>query len=434
MPLSIQPKMILPGFKRTYRLRKWLVFLIIFSLAPSAVQSGTATILTLDQAMSLVVGSHPSLSAIQDGNKVHDAAIEQARNYPNPEVEFETTNLGQGETGVVVNQLIELGGKRSARLDLVTSGRELYSIDQEMVRLNLVEEVTNRYLDVLYTQSQRELLADTRELTENIRQTVLKRIEAGAMAAVEEKRVLLDLARIDIERHQVEMVLTFQKQALSLLWGGSERDFQAVAPISDDEIHLPELDDLLSCLARNPVMKGQVELVRRRSLELALEQAIKTPDITLGAGFERSNEEDDNAIVFRLALSLPIFDRNAGNIARSRAELQREQKNGQTIELALRTQVIEQYMALLSLQERAKQLETKVLPAARAMLAEIEDLFNRGKMDLLDLFDTRRTMIELQSSLLETRHSYLKMKAALEKLVGVPLDNISICGGTGNGI
>ena len=89
--------------------------------------------LTLRQALALALSRSPELAAFDYDIRIAEARILQAKSTPNPEVDFTGesvagtdaySNADQSENTLLLSQLIELGGKRRARVREAGFGRE----------------------------------------------------------------------------------------------------------------------------------------------------------------------------------------------------------------------------------------------------------------------------------------------------------------------
>lgn len=85
--------------------------------AASSASAPTASTLTLPQAVAQALSASAELSASRKEVAAVQAAREQARLWPNPQLEWQTegTRRPERETTVAISQLVELGAAASAR-------------------------------------------------------------------------------------------------------------------------------------------------------------------------------------------------------------------------------------------------------------------------------------------------------------------------------
>ena len=143
--------------------------------------------ITLDRAQALALAHNPELMAFARGFGASEAAIVQAGVLPNPVLGAAGENLGNNrlkeggdrETVLQLEQLIELGGKRAARLKLAETGRDLAAWDYQTKRADLILRVSVSFIDVLIGQQQQSLAEESLVLARLFADSVSKRVAAG---------------------------------------------------------------------------------------------------------------------------------------------------------------------------------------------------------------------------------------------------------------
>lgn len=116
--------------------------LVIAAEPAAAAAKDSAAPLTLSQALALTLKHNPELSAFSHELRAGEATVLQAGVLPNPVLGIEADNLnndrlrqdGDRTTAIQIGQLIELGGKRAARIRIAEAGRDLANWDYEAKR------------------------------------------------------------------------------------------------------------------------------------------------------------------------------------------------------------------------------------------------------------------------------------------------------------
>src|SRR5215207_6043876 len=112
---------------------------VFFGFAATAFASDSDP-LTLNQALALATSRSPELSAFSYDQRAADARLLQAGLKPNPVASLESEDfLGGGEfsgfqqsqTTLSLGQLLELGGKRASRIEVVRAGQVTVQFDYE---------------------------------------------------------------------------------------------------------------------------------------------------------------------------------------------------------------------------------------------------------------------------------------------------------------
>lgn len=129
--------------------------------------------LTLRQAIELAFAGNPDLASFSWEVRSGDVRILQAGLIPNPEIGVNVENiLGTGpfrnfdssETTLSISQLVELGGKRAARIRLASAGKEIVGWDYEAKRADLAAEVSKSFVGILSAQEKLTLAEETTRL------------------------------------------------------------------------------------------------------------------------------------------------------------------------------------------------------------------------------------------------------------------------------
>jgi len=126
------------------RARRWFIICTFLSLACSGAASAQEPAeLTLRDALALALQRNSELAAFGKERAATEAAILQAGVLPNPVLEIAGDNRGNARkaeagdrsTSIQLGQLIELGGKRGARVRVAEASRDLANWDYEAKRI-----------------------------------------------------------------------------------------------------------------------------------------------------------------------------------------------------------------------------------------------------------------------------------------------------------
>ena len=186
------------------------------SAVPSAGVREPSGELTLRQALALALAGNPDLAAISWEVRAGDPRILQAGLIPNPELGIEFENfLGSEpsrgfetlETTLSISQLVEMGGKRAARIRLASSEKAVSIWEYEAKRADLVAEVAKSFVEVLSAQDRLALAEEMARLAKEVQDVVAARVTAGKISPVEETKasVAMSISGIDLERARLAL-------------------------------------------------------------------------------------------------------------------------------------------------------------------------------------------------------------------------------------
>jgi cobalt-zinc-cadmium efflux system outer membrane protein len=245
-----------------------------------------------------------------------------------------------------------------------------------------------------------------------------ERIDAGAALPVERARVEVALSSARLEHTRVAHELAASRRALAASWGDREPSFSAVRGDLTEIAPPAPLADLEAQLSDNPdLARWSSELDLRRA-NLALERARGVPNPTLSLGGRHFADNGDLALVLKVSLPLPVFDRNQGSVLAARREIAKAKAERTSIELTTRTALALRYEDLTSAYEQASLLRTQTLPMAQSTFESVRDGYRQGRIRHHEVLDANRTLFELRARYIETLAAYHQARTDIERLTG----------------
>ena len=398
---------------------------------PVLLASGGATAyepqLTLREAVARALRYSPVLRAASAEVDAKHAEAFQAGRLPNPEFEGEIENFaGSGEfqgfksaeTTIGLAQVIELGGKRVKRVEVADLGAGLAAWDYEAVRLKVATRTAQLFIDVLAGQRRVAILGEFVELNQKFRDSVAERVKAGRVNEAELQRADVELGRAKVQLAEERARLEVFRRQLSLTWGAQRLNFGEAEGSLAMTNHLPDADRLSQHLNQHPdVARWTEEMARREAIHrLAMSEVV--PDLTVGASVRRLDETEDTAAVARLAIELPVFDRNRGNVEAAGRRIAQSEYQRQAARNALTSSFIAAYGLLQASEAKLRGLQRDVIPAAEKASQATDQGYREGKFDLLRVLDAQRALLQARLDLVNTRAEFHKAKTRVEALVG----------------
>ena len=386
--------------------------------------------LTLRQALALALERNPELAAFSTEIRANEAAMLQAGALPNPVLEAAGDNLGNTrlrEGGdrtatLQIGQLIELGGKRAARIRLAESTRDLANWDYEAKRIDVLSRVTLYFIDVLAGQEQVQLAEATLRLAQDVADTVGKRVRAGRVSPVEETRAQVARTTAQIERDQARRQLAAARSRLTGMWNDPAPRFGELTGNLEVLPVLPAYENLAVRLRSNPDLARWTTEITRRQAALAGERAKAVPDITVSAGVRRFSEFSDNAYIVGVAIPLPIFNQNRGGILEASRRLDKAADERRAAELRAGTELSQVFQRASSIREEIEALRISVLPGARSAFESTTRGYELGRFAFLDVLDAQRVYFQARAQYRRALADYHRAVGDIERLIGAPLD------------
>ena len=407
---------------------------MLLCLTASTLRSGDAPALlnpagtlTLREALRLTILQNPELAAADTATRSAEGRLLQATLLPNPSVFTENENLvGSGpyrgarasENTIQLSQLIELGGKRAARVRVAQAGRTLAGHDYEAKRLEVLVETTRAFLQTLAAQRRVVLAGETARLADDLVPAIQRRVEAGAANAVEVTRAQNATATARIESQQAARDLATARQRLAAGWGVASPRFGSVAGDLERLPAVPSYETLAGRLPQNPSLARFPAEATQRRAELARARAQAVPDVTAAVGPRYITESNEVTVRLNLSVGLPVFDRNQGAIKEAQAELVRTGQLQQAAATRLSVSLNDAYRNLLAARQEIDTLQGTLLPGAESAFRQINEGYAAGRYSLLDVLDARRTLAGGRTQLVNAQAAYHEALAEIEGLTG----------------
>lgn len=386
--------------------------------------------LTLRRALALSLARNPALATFSWEVRIGEARTLQAGLRPNPEVGVEVEDiLGTGDfrgfdetqTTIQLSQLVELGGKRAARVKAAALSRELAGWDYETQRLGVFARTAEAFVEVLSLQQRLALADEMVGLAERAMAAVNKRVEAARTFAVEGTKAQVALASVQIERDQTRRTLDAARQRLAANWGNTQPRFERVEGNLESLAEIPALEQLLERLRQNPELARWATEIAQREANLRLEKSRRVPDITVGGGYRRLSGPEDNAFIVGISMPLPLFSRNQGNIKEAEYRLSQAQVERRAAELRVTTALGQSWRRLAAAQAEVAALKEKVLPGAQQAFDTMSQYYNDGRIGYLEVLDAQRTFFAARAQYYRALSDYHQAVIAVERLIGEPL-------------
>lgn len=415
--------------------RRARVLLVLFACACEAMgaqpvePSGE---ITLAEAIDAALRNNPELLASRYELTAAQARIVRAGSRPNPEVGLELENFaGSGavagidalETTLTLSQVIELGEKRTLRRAVAEADSDWVAIDQRSRQLDVLTEVTRRFIDVTVAQERLQLAQETTRVAQQTLDAITQRVDAARSPQAEASRARIALTRASIDQRQSASVLRAARYALAATWGGGEPQFTQVNSDLYDFVALQPFPSLIERIQRNPDLLRFASEARLRDAELRLAQAHARPNLSLGIGVRRLEATDDAALVAGFSMPLPVFDRNQGSIREAQVRRAQSEAARNAVLVKTRAALYGLYQEVSAARERVESLRAEGIPQAQTALDQTRSGYERGRFSFLELLTAQQDVLALRAAVIDAASDYHQLLAELERITSEPLTN-----------
>lgn len=359
---------------------------------------------------------------------VAEAEVDQAEGLarqagvrPNPVIGLEVENFaGSGpyegldfsETTASVSQTLELGGKRSARID---AGRAAVTAAQARgtaARAEFASQLAIAYAEAEAAAAKVAQAEETLAAAESDARTARELVDAGREA---ELRALQATAERDAALAEREEALATRSAAflrLSALAGVAE----VYDSVGESLLNRP-LVAVSAGQAETPAVLAARAERDAASARARVEVRKAVPDVTVSAGLRRFAGDDATALVAGVSVPLPLFDKNRGATQAARAEVTEA-------EARLRQAELEASADLRTAQSQARSAAARVTAASSGETAASEAYrlarlgYEAGRIPLVEVTNARRTLAAARVRTLDARLAQVRAEADIARLTG----------------
>jgi len=406
---------------RTLLLPLGLAALLLSPLvAPAQPATLASSSLTLEQAQGLAAARSLELSAAQRELEASDGTVRQAGAFRNPELTatVEDTRSATRTTTTTLGIPIELGGKRTARVNAAQRSRDVAQAQLAEARSRLRASVISAFFATVVAQERLKLAKDSVDLARRAADLVARRVTAGKSSPVDATRAQVDLANVRLEVAEAQGQLQAARETLASLWGESVPAFGELdGDTSAAPTRAATAELLLQVDASPALVADRLDIERRKAL-VDVERSKASPDVVLTVGAKRDNERGLTQAVVGVTIPLPLFDRNEGAVheASRRADKARDEYDAARIRLVL--DVRQAATQLSTAQESLRTIRETVLPAAQQAYDASTTGFEAGKFGFLDVIDSQRSLLQARARYLNTLSSAWQAATAIDRLLG----------------
>ncbi len=379
-----------------------------------------AATLTLKAALALALDANPELSAAGRELEAVEATITQAGVWPNPQIStlIEDTQRSTRTTTLQLNQPIELGGKRAARIEAAERGHDAVSADLDTRRAEIRAAVMTAFFDVLIAQERLRLVESSVLLAQRATTAASQRVAAGKVSPVEETKARVAEAGVRVESFQAISELNIARNRLAATWGSPSPRFERVEGAVGTLPALPALEQLNRRLANAPnLLRAQLEVNRRQALT-QVERTRRIPDVTVSLGAKRNEELGRNQAIFGISIPLPLFDRNQGNLLEALRRTDKARDELIATEVSLGGELAQAHERLNAARQEVDALQNDILPGAQSAYDAATKGFELGKFSFLEVLDAQRTLLQAKSQYLRTLTEGHRAAAEIERVLG----------------
>ena len=414
----------LPTFYRCHKPCAWLAFLLC-CLTITANAAYVDTKLTLNKALTRTLAHNPQLYQYRFTREALNARRQTSALRPAMALELEVENFaGSGsmegfdsaESSLALSSVIELGGKRQARISYTDARINMAEWEQQATTLDVLGELTTIYIEGLATQANIQLAEEYLALSQSLLKTVKTRSKQGATPEAEVMRAQAAVARAEIRLTSLVEQFERQKVQLARFWGDTTPAFSTLEGSLFEFGTNQDFEQLYARVKTSPAIQVFASEARIRDAEVTLARARGRSDLTWRVGIKRFEETGDSA--FTAGLSIPLFSSK-----RSSGEVKAALENRNTVDYARQDLLLRLHAQLFEAWSHRKQsiaaankTQNVVIPALENALTLTRQAYENGRYRYLDLIAAQEELLATKQARIDAASTALISQALIEKL------------------
>ena len=357
----------------------------------------------------------------------------QAKLFENPVVSFEQNvynrnngkyfDLGkEGEAVVEIEQLIYIAGQRNKRVRLEKLNKEMAVYQFEEVIRTLRGELKEKFVDLYYTR--KSLSVYDREIgyLSTVLDVYKEQNAKGNVSLLEKSRIQALLLSLKQERNGISNEAVALEGDLRLLLGLKREEVPE--PLFDesalDRIELEKLPlaELSARMAGRPDLKQAEAGIRASEADVRLQRSLAFPEVSLKGAYDRAGNFCNNYFAIGLSVSVPLFNRNQGNIKSARLSVLRNNTLAEQARRQADNELFACYTKLAKALELYRSSDYELERDFDRIIEGVNAGFRKRNISLLEFIDYYEAYKETCLQLYEMKRDVVMAAEGLNTIVG----------------
>lgn len=406
---------------------------------PEAVDEGPADGLTLETAIDLLVRNNLDLrtkfyeipqaraDVLTAGLRSNPLLFGTATGVPYGS--YSPARPGENGYSVTVIQAVDINRKRLARIDAACRALQVLEAQYEdAVRLEIAA-LSTAYLDALaaretlrYAETAAAGLAQLTQLGE-------KQLRQGMISEPDYERLAVqrDAAEIGLDQARAQLYSAARNLTRVLnLPAAAAETLQLRGALLPEVVEPPGREDLVPlALSSRPDLTAYRLGVRRAQSDARLARAERFPDVfVLYSPYELTNNAPTggrNAEAWSVGAmaSVPLFNRNQGNIRRAEVNVAQSENELAAVENLIAQEVDQALAEYQAARRTVERLQTGTLPRAKKMRDGAQRLVTQGELGVIEYLGAQRDYNDIvrqyRDATVRYRRSMLHLNAVVSE-------------------
>jgi outer membrane protein, heavy metal efflux system len=391
-----------------------------------------ATQITLEQAITMALANSPAIKAARTQIQQSQAQEITANLRPNPTLNWDSqfipvfspgdfssdtlNNLQQFDIGV--GYLFERGHKRQNRLQAARDQTAVTAAQVADTERTLIFNVAQQFINVLLANSTLQFADENLRSFQDTVNISEQRYRAGDISEGDFLKIKLQLLQFqtDVSSARVAKVQALGSLRQLVGYASLPHAYDVVGELDYQPLTAALSDLQARALAERPDLQAAKKGVKAANSQISLAKADAKVDFNASASYSHVSGASSTSLFFNVPL--PFFNRNQGEIARTRFALTQAELTARAAEDTVLTDVTNAYEAASSNQDVVKLYLSGYLKQAQDSRDISQYAYKGGAATLLDFLDAERSYRSTQLAYRQAVAAYMLSLEQLRQAIG----------------
>ncbi len=295
------------------------------------------------------------------------------------------------DTIAAVNQLFEIGGKRTRRQESAAAGFAAAEARLRDARRLLDAAVARAYLAALLAGENVKILGQSAAALRREAQIADIRLRAGDISKADKMQIEIAAARLELDAQTAEGNAIAARIAMEVLVGTSNPTGAWVPGDTLEQLAgLPFLASQVTPGTSRPDVQAAEAAQRKASADLRLQRAMRVPDPTFLLQYEHQPPDQPNTIGLGVSFPLPLWNRNRGAIKAAEAVQVQAALQVEKVTAQAAAEIAAAESAYAEASARWRRYQEQIRPQSGQIRETVSFAYEKGGASLLDLLSAER--------------------------------------------
>ena len=364
--------------------------------------------LSLADAKRLAFARNWDLLAAKSDVDIAAAQKIVSHEFPNPTLSLSTlqinldnhpahTSYGNGfwdrnyDSIFAINQLFEIGGKRSNRQRSAEAGLKSAQARMADARRILDLAVSRAYVAAALAEANARILLASATSLRKEAEIATVRLNAGEISQSDKSQIEIAAGRLELDAQSAEAAAKSAKIDLEVLLGEQVPTGQWTVIDGLDQLSSPPaLPPTSEAAARRPDLVAAQAARDKANSDLQLQKALRIPDPTFLVQYEHQPQDQPNTLGVGVSFPLPLWNHNRGAIAAAAAARDQAALAAGKIQAQINAEITATQIAYDDALARFRRYQSELVPRSAEVLKTVSFAYQKGGASLLDLLVAER--------------------------------------------